>query len=87
MCESCNTAVGIQTEMLSGIGHQQINKSPTIMEMVITNKKKQGKINNHKKPDNPIICLVQAPIIPIRDAAAHPLRRMEGCWSSMGTGE
>lgn len=72
--------------MISGIGHQQINKSPTIMEIVITNKKKQGKIS-HKKPDNPIICLVQAPIIPIRDAAAHPLRRMPGRWSSMGTGE
>lgn len=36
---------------------------------------------------DPIIRLDQACIIPISDAAAHPLRRMEGCWSSMGTGE
>lgn len=37
--------------------------------------------------NDPIICLVPAPIIPIRDAAAHPLRRTEGRWSSMGTAE
>lgn len=33
------------------------------------------------------MCLGRTPIIPIKYAAAHPWRRMERCWSSMGTVE
>lgn len=52
------------------------------------NKQKEREEARETRPgNNPIIDLLKASIIPIKDAAAHPLRRTEGCWSSMGTGE
>ncbi len=55
------------------------------MEML----KRGGEINGNKNQtdSDPLIRLDQTHIIPIKDAAAHPQRRTEGRWSSMGTTE
>lgn len=62
------------------------------MKMLITAQRRRSgeKKNSQKKNQTDkdcVVCVVQAHIIRMKDAAAHPLRRTEGRRSSMGTAE